>query len=72
MSEIVNWEYRFETLGSAFSSMKDEEVEATLDEWGSQGWEVVTVYQPSGSNKLKILAKRPLTISTRRQRSWPG
>jgi hypothetical protein len=42
-----------------------------LNEWGVQGWELAHVYTPSGSSKVTIVAKRPLTERTRRQRSMP-
>lgn len=64
------WEYRVQTIGSIFGT-KDEHIQATLDEWGSEGWEAVTVYTPYGSGKITIVAKRPLTERVRRMRSMP-
>ena len=58
--EIKKWEYRVQTIGSVFGT-KDEQIEATLDEWGSEGWEAINVFTPSGSGKITIVAKRPLT-----------
>ena len=58
--EIQQWEYRVETIGSVFGT-KDEHIQGTLDEWGSEGWEAVNVYTPYGSGKITIVAKRPLT-----------
>jgi len=51
---------------------KDEDIEATLNEWGEEGWEAINVYTPEGSGKVTIVAKRPLTAATRRRRSMPG
>jgi hypothetical protein len=65
------WEYRVETIGGAFGT-KDEQIEATLNEWGEEGWEAVSVYTPSNSGKVTIVAKRPLSRSTRRQRTMPA
>jgi len=68
--EIKQWEYRVQTIGSIFGT-KDELIQATLDEWGEEGWKTVSVYTPSNSGKVTIVAKRPLTASTRRIRSMP-
>ena len=68
--EFKQWEYRVQTIGSTFGT-KDEYIQATLDEWGSEGWETVNVYTPYGSGKITIVAKRPLTERTRRTRSMP-
>jgi hypothetical protein len=66
--EIKPWEYRVETIGS-FLGTKDEHIQATLDEWGAEGWEAINVYTPYGSGKITIVAKQPLTTQTRRMRS---
>ncbi len=71
MLEPVKWEYRAETVGSAFGT-KDEVIQATLNEWGEEGWEAVSVYTPSNSGKVTIVAKRPLSRSVRRERSMPA
>jgi len=72
MAETTQWEYRSETVGSFWSEPKNEAVEAMLNEWGEQGWEVISVTAVQNSNKMRVVAKRPLTHATRRQRSWPG
>jgi hypothetical protein len=66
--EVKQWEYRVETIGSLFGT-KDENIEATLDAWGEEGWEALTVYAPYGSGKITIVAKRPLTERARRART---
>jgi hypothetical protein len=71
MSETTQWEYRVLTIGSIFGT-KDEQIEATLNDWGLEGWDAIHVYTPSQSGKVTIVAKRPLTASTRRRSSWPG
>jgi hypothetical protein len=68
--EIKQWEYRVLTIGSVFGT-KDENIEATLNEWGEEGWDVTHVYTPEGSGKVTIVAKRALTPSARRARSMP-
>ena len=53
--EIKKWEYKVQTIGSMFGT-KDENIEATLNEWGDEGWEVTHVYTPEGSGKITIVA----------------
>ena len=68
--EYKHWEYRVQTIGSILGT-KDEDIQATLDEWGEEGWEAINVYAPYGSAKVTIVAKRPLTDRVRRLRSMP-
>jgi len=68
--EMQKWEYRVQTIGGVFGT-KDEHIDATLNEWGEEGWEALAVYTPEGSGKVTIVAKRPLTERVRRQRSMP-
>jgi len=68
VDEIKNWEYQVLTIGSMFGT-KDEQIAATLNAWGEDGWEAINVYTPSNSSKVTIVAKRPLTESVRRQRT---
>lgn len=68
--EYQKWEYRVQTIGSVFGT-KDEVIEKTMDEWGEEGWEALSVYTPYGSGKITIVAKRPLTERARRMRSMP-
>ncbi len=72
MAEQTQWEYRVKTIGSSIMGTKDEAIEATLNEWGEEGWEAINVYTPEGSGKVTIVAKRPLTDAVRRERSMPG
>jgi hypothetical protein len=58
------------TIGSAFGT-KDEHIQETLNEWGAGGWEAFAVYTPSGSGKVTLVAKRPLSVNERRRRSMP-
>jgi hypothetical protein len=68
--EYQKWEYRVQTIGGIFGT-KDELIQATLDEWGAEGWEAINVYTPENSGKVTIVAKRPLTERARRVRSMP-
>lgn len=71
MTEPVLWEYRVQTVGGTFGT-KDEQVEEALNELGAEGWEAVNVYLQSNSGKTTIVAKRPLSRTTRRQRTMPS
>lgn len=66
--ENKQWEYRVQSMGS-FWGTKDELVQSTLDEWGAEGWEVISVYAHHGSDYVTAVAKRPLTERVRRARS---
>jgi hypothetical protein len=70
VDQIEKWEYRVQTIGSLFGT-KDEHIEATLNEWGEEGWYVFAVYTPEGSGKVTIVARRPLSERTLRMRSMP-
>lgn len=69
--EINQWEYRVQTVGSFWSGVKAEELEQLLNEWGEEGWEVVSTHIIENVNKINVIAKRPLTPRTRRFRSMP-
>lgn len=73
MAEDVKlWEYRVQTVGSFWSGVKADELEALLNEWGEQGWEVVSTHVLENQNKINVIAKRPLTDRVRRIRSMPS
>jgi hypothetical protein len=61
--QTVQWEYRVLTVGSVFGGAKDEQVEATLNEWGLEGWEAVNVYTSINSSRATLVAKRPMTAA---------
>ncbi len=71
MAETARWEYRVETLGTFWSSPKDEDLEAALDEWGEEGWQVISLYKSGSGEKVTVVARRPLSLAARRRRSWP-
>ena len=66
--ENKQWEYRVQTMGGFFGT-KDELLQSALDEWGAEGWEVISVYAHHGSDQVTAVAKRPLTERARRARS---
>jgi len=72
MTEITQWEYKVFSAGSFWSAPSDEQMETLLNELGQDGWEVVASFPPRNSSKVTFVARRPLTSSIRRQRSWPG
>jgi hypothetical protein len=68
--ENKQWEYRVQTIGGFFQT-KDELLQNTLDEWGAEGWEVISVYSHAGGDYVTAVAKRLLIARTRRARSMP-
>ncbi len=72
MAELPKWEYQVQVIGGTFSGMKDDQLEELLNEWGSEGWEVISAFNLEGSNKVRLIAKRPQTGASRRSRSWPA
>ena len=71
MPETSEWEYRVMSFGGGLRSPKDEELEADLNLWGEEGWEVVGALPRENSNKVTVIAKRPLSASARRRRTLP-
>ena len=69
--DIKQWEYRVQTVGGFFSGVKADVLEEMLNEWGEDGWEVVSTHIIENANKVNVIAKRPLTDLTRRERSRP-
>jgi hypothetical protein len=70
--ETKQWEYRVQTVGSFFGGVKAEELEALLNEWGEEGWEVVSTHILENQSKINVIAKRPLTDRVKRARSMPS
>jgi hypothetical protein len=68
MDQLPKWEYQVHSFGGTFGGPKDEDLEAVLNQWGEDGWEVVAATIPPNSTKVKIIAKRLLTRSSLRQR----
>jgi len=72
MSEPNEWEYRVLTLGSFFKGTRDDELEEILNEWGQEGWELITFRTIENTNQAQLIAKRPLDRTARRWRNMPG
>ena len=66
------WEYRVQTVGGFFSGVKADVLEEMLNEWGEDGWEVVSTHIIENYNKINVIAKRPLNDQVRRKRSRPS
>jgi hypothetical protein len=71
MSETNAWEYLVQTFGGLLRQSKDNELQEALNEWGEQGWEVISATALENSNAMRVIAKRPLTTASRRRRSMP-
>ena len=69
--EMKQWEYRVQTIGSFWGGVKADELQALLNDWGEEGWEVVSTHIKENENKINVIAKRPLTRETLRRRSMP-
>lgn len=69
--DTQQWEYRVQTVGGFFTGIKADELEEMLNEWGEDGWEVVSTHIIENANKINVIAKRPLTDRVRRERSRP-
>jgi hypothetical protein len=71
MKNHLRWEYYVETLGSTWKTSRDDELTAVLNELGNDGWEIFHTEQLPSSNKLRLIAKRPLSGPVRKEKSWP-
>jgi hypothetical protein len=71
--EYAQWEYRVEDFGGIIKSEPKKEVfESLMNSWGEEGWEIISAFYHTGTTRLRIIAKRPLTAAVRRRRSLPG
>jgi Domain of unknown function (DUF4177) len=70
--ELTQWEYKVFSAGSFWSGPTEEQMETFLNELGVDGWEVVSSFPARNSSKITFIARRPMTRTVRRQRSWPG
>ncbi len=70
--ETKLWEYRVQTVGGFFKGVPADELEELLNEWGVDGREVVSTHILENANEINVIAKRPLTRTTRRERSMPS
>ncbi|OGO08944.1 MAG: hypothetical protein A2Z66_07345 [Chloroflexi bacterium RBG_13_66_10] len=71
MDETTQWEYRVISLGGGLRGTKDEQMETELNALGDEGWEVVGLTSRENSQRITLVAKRPLTPTARRQRTMP-
>ncbi len=72
MEDSAKWEYAVLSFGGLLSAEKDERIQGMLNDLGAEGWEVVSAIALDNSSKIKIIAKRPLSSITRRQRTFPS
>lgn len=70
-NELQKWEYRVQTVGGFWTGVKAEELEQLLNDWGEEGWEVVSTHILENQNKINVIAKRLLTREVVRRRSMP-
>jgi len=72
MEEIPKWEYRVQTFGGALGGPKDDALTMALDEWGAEGWEVISANNLDSSQKVRVIARRPLSRAASRYRTYPA
>ena len=72
MEEIPKWEYRVQTVGGAIGGPKDDALTIFLDEWGAEGWEVISANNLDSSQKVRVIDRRPLSRAASRYRTYPG
>lgn len=72
MEKHQQWEYRVLTAGGILKNTRDEEIQDLLDQWGTEGWELVAVHILENTNRIRLYAKRPLHAPPRRSRTWPA
>jgi hypothetical protein len=70
MVEQMAGEYRVQSLGSTLREPKDAEVNALLNDWSLEGWELVSALHTT-SNKIMVIARRPQSHADRRRRLYP-
>ena len=72
MAETMQWEYRVVYLGTFWSGPKEADFEATLNELGMEGWEVVAALPVENSNQVRVVSQAPADgRDAYRRRSWP-
>ena len=71
MAENTQWEYRVQTFGTFFTGTKDEELEEALNDWGIDGWEVISARGIENTSKVVVIAKRPADRLVRRRHTFP-
>ena len=60
------------TAGSTFKTNKDEEIQEFLNQWGAEGWELITVHIFENTGKIRMYAKRALHTPPPRNKNWPA
>ncbi len=61
------WEYRAINIGGILKSVKTDELEASLNELGKEGWEAVGMTTPENTGKVLVLLKRRVPGAGSRQ-----
>ena len=72
MEETLKWEYYVHTFGSVISGPKDDAFMDALNEWGEQGWEVISAENLDNTSKVRVIARRLLSRAASRSRTYPA
>ena len=62
---MTKWEYKVLKQGIGIKGANAEEIEAELNLWGEEGWELVSVERQQ--NSVLVVLKRPVSSSRRRE-----
>lgn len=66
------WEYHVEEVGSFWSSARPEEMQELLNAMGRDGWMLVSACPMQNTNKIVLIARRPLASRPARHSPWPA
>jgi hypothetical protein len=72
MDAQEKWEYHVEEVGSFWSGAKPEELQELLNAMGQDGWKLVSAVPIQNTNKIVLIARRPLTSRPARHSPWPA
>ena len=62
---MTKWEYKVLKQGIGIKGANAEEIEAELNLWGEEGWELVSVERQQ--NSVLVVLKRPVSSPRRRE-----
>ena len=62
MEETPKWEYRVQTFGGGLGGPKDDALTEALNEWGEEGWQVISASNLDSSQKVRVVARRYRTL----------
>lgn len=64
------WEYKVLNLGGILKSIKQEELEASLNALGQEGWEAVDSSALDSGSRILVILKRRIGGAPRNPETW--